>query len=150
MWSFQEKEELIEEWTPEPLVPQSKPYDADAIDPRVVEGWGQQNVCSVAICHFNTLQGLKWGKQLVTFPIRRWQVGCSVEPCYPFHSWAQKVYSPNLSKSDCMSDEARICSIITFHLSKLWKVKFSILCDVIFLVRLQGNFDIDHSQEWKG
>ena len=23
----------------------------------------------------------------------------------------------------------------------------SILCDVIFLVRLQGNFDIDHSQE---
>ena len=67
----------------------------------------------------------------------------------PFHSWAQKVYSPNLSKSDCMSDVARICSIITFHLSKLWKVKFSILCDVIFLVRLLGNFDIDHSQEWK-
>ena len=49
-----------------------------------------------------------------------------------------------------MSDVARICSIITFHLSKLWRVKFSILCDVIFLVRLQGNFDIDHSQEWKG
>ena len=40
----------------------------------------------------------------------------------------------------------RVCSIITFHLSKLCKVKFSILCDVIFLVRLQGNFDIDHSQ----
>ena len=57
------------------------------------------------------------------------------------------MYSPNLSKSDCMSDVARICSIITFHLSKLSKVKFSILCDVIFLVRLQGNFDIDHSQE---
>ena len=69
---------------------------------------------------------------------------------YPFHSWAQKVYSPNLSKSDCMSDVARIRSIITFHLSKLWKVKFSILCDVIFLVSLQGNFDIDHSWEWKG
>ena len=49
-----------------------------------------------------------------------------------------------------MSDVARICGIITFHLSKLWKVKFSILCDVIFLVTLQGNFDIDHSQEWKG
>ena len=46
--------------------------------------------------------------------------------------------------------ESRICSIITFHLSKLWKVKFSILCDVTFLVRLQGNFDIGHSQEWKG
>ena len=60
------------------------------------------------------------------------------------------MYSPNLSKSDCISDVARICSIITFHLSKLGKVKFSILCNVIFLVRLQGNFDIDHSWEWKG
>ena len=39
-----------------------------------------------------------------------------------------------------MSDVARICSIITFHLSKLWKARFSILCDVIFLVRLQGEF----------
>ena len=64
-------------------------------------------------------------------------------PLFMF-TWAQKVYSPNLSKSDCMSDVARICSIITFHLSKLWKVTFSILCDVIFLVRLQGKFDIDH------
>ena len=34
-----------------------------------------------------------------------------------------------------------------FHLSKLWKAKFSILCDVIFLVRLQENFGIDHSWE---
>ena len=41
----------------------------------------------------------------------------------------------------------RIVSIIFFHLSKLWKVKFSILCDVIFLVRLQGKFEIDHSAE---
>ena len=39
----------------------------------------------------------------------------------------------------------RICIKIIFHLSKLWKAKFSLLCDVIFLVRLQGNFDIDHS-----
>ena len=46
--------------------------------------------------------------------------------------------SPNLSKSDCMSDVARICSIITFHLSKLWKVKFSILRDVIFLWGCRG------------
>ena len=35
--------------------------------------------------------------------------------------------------------------MINFHLSKLWKAKFFILCDVIFLVRLQGKFDIDHS-----
>ena len=26
-------------------------------------------------------------------------------------------------------------------------VKFFILCDVIFLVELQGTFEIDHSQE---
>ena len=33
-------------------------------------------------------------------------------------------------------------------ISKLQKAKFFILCDVIFLVRLQGNFEIDHSWEW--
>ena len=44
----------------------------------------------------------------------------------------------------------RIGSIIIFHLRKLWKAKFSILCNVIFLVGLQGKFDIDHSWEWKG
>ena len=38
-----------------------------------------------------------------------------------------------------------IGSIITFHLSKLWKAKFFILCDVLFLVRLQEKFEIDHS-----
>ena len=43
------------------------------------------------------------------------------------------------------SDVVRIGSIIIFHLSKLWKAKFFILCDVIFLVRLQGKFEIDHS-----
>ena len=30
-------------------------------------------------------------------------------------------------------------SIIIFHLSKLWKAMFFILCDVIFLQRLQWN-----------
>ena len=49
-----------------------------------------------------------------------------------------------------MHKVVRICIKIIFHLSKLWKANFSLLCDVIFLVRLQGNFDIDHSQEWKG
>ena len=44
----------------------------------------------------------------------------------------------------------RICIKIIFHLSKLWKAKFSLLCDVIFLVGLEGKFDIDHSQKWKG
>ena len=40
----------------------------------------------------------------------------------------------------------RICIKIIFHLSKLWKAKFSLLCDVIFLLRLQGNFDIDPTE----
>ena len=43
----------------------------------------------------------------------------------------------------------RIGSIIIFHLSKLWKAKFFILCDVIFLVRLQETFDIDQSHSWE-
>ena len=38
----------------------------------------------------------------------------------------------------------RISSIIIFRLSKWWKAKFFILCDVIFAVRLQQKFDIDH------
>ena len=39
-------------------------------------------------------------------------------------------------------------SIITFHLSyKLWKAKLFILCDVIFLVRLLGKFEIDQCWE---
>ena len=41
----------------------------------------------------------------------------------------------------------RIGVIIIFHLSKLWKAKFSILCDVIFLERLQGKLEIDHPWE---
>ena len=35
----------------------------------------------------------------------------------------------------------RIASVIIFHLSKLWKAKFSMLCDVTFLARLQGKLD---------
>ena len=47
------------------------------------------------------------------------------------------------SKEKCISEVMRIGSMILFHLSKLWKAKFSLLCDVIFLVRPQGKFDID-------
>ena len=45
----------------------------------------------------------------------------------------------------CIHEVARIGHIVISHQSKLWKAKFSILCDVIFLVRLQGKFDIEHS-----
>ena len=38
----------------------------------------------------------------------------------------------------------------TKFLQRRSKAKFFILCDVIFLVKLQGKFEIDHSLEWKG
>ena len=37
----------------------------------------------------------------------------------------------------------RIGSMIVFRLGSLWKAKFFILCDVVFLVRLQGKFEIE-------
>ena len=43
------------------------------------------------------------------------------------------------------SDVVRIGSIIIFHLSKLCKAKFhTVLCDQIFVMRLQEKFEIDH------
>ena len=54
-------------------------------------------------------------------------------------------------KDKCISDVVRIGVIIIAHLRKLWKAKFFKMCDVTFLVRLQGKFDIAHSvQEWTG
>ena len=52
-------------------------------------------------------------------------------------------------KGECISKPVRIGSIFIFHLSELWKTTLFVLCDVIFLVRLQGRFKIDHSWEWK-
>ena len=53
--------------------------------------------------------------------------------------------SKSTLKRKCINEVARICIIIIFQLSKLWKAKFSLLCDVIFLVGLEGKFDIYHS-----
>ena len=39
-------------------------------------------------------------------------------------------------REKCISEVVRIDSIILFHRYKLWKAKFFILCDVIFLVKL--------------
>ena len=61
-----------------------------------------------------------------------------------FTPWSKFTFSQP-SKKKCMSGVVRICTIIILHLSKLWIPKFFILCDVIFLVRLQGKVDIDHS-----
>ena len=63
-----------------------------------------------------------------------------------FHSQVHKSHSPNLSRKKVV----RISSIMLFHLSKLWKAKFFMLCDVIILVRLQGKFEINHFRVWKG
>ena len=65
----------------------------------------------------------------------------------PLKSWCVGVSTLSLSRSKfswpfkekCISDVVRIDSIIISHLSQLWKTKFFILYDVIFLVRLLGN-----------
>ena len=44
-------------------------------------------------------------------------------------------------KEKFISKIVRIGSMIIFHLSKQWKATFFILCDVIFLVKLQGKFE---------
>ena len=57
--------------------------------------------------------------------------------------------SPNHLEK-CISDVVRIGNIML--LSFIWvgyeKPSSSYSCDVMFLVRLQGNFEIDHSWEW--
>ena len=89
----------------------------------------------------------QWRKDRTRFPVIWNGMHVVLTLSYP----GSKVNSPNLSKKKCISEVVRIgVIVIIFHLSKLWKARFSILCDVIFLARLQGNFDIDHSQEWKG
>ena len=60
----------------------------------------------------------------------------------PFHSQVQKVHSPDLFEERCISEVVRIGSVIVYHLSR-----FFMLCDVIFLVTLQGKFETDHSWE---
>ena len=59
------------------------------------------------------------------------------------------IRSPNLLRRNCISDVVRIGSTIVSHLIKLWNVKFFLLCDVIFLVKLQGKFELDQSWKWK-
>ena len=48
----------------------------------------------------------------------------------------------------CCSENLVVQSV--FHLSKLWKTKFLLLCDVILLVRLEEKFGIDYSWQWMG
>ena len=67
-------------------------------------------------------------------------------------------FTPTLKKYICpilwreigIGEAVRIGSMIILHLSKRWKANLFILCDVIFLVRLQGKLYIDHSWESMG
>ena len=55
-----------------------------------------------------------------------------------------KKYILQSSQEKSISDIVRISSIIIFHLSKLWKAKFSIVCDVVYLVKMEEKFEYDH------
>ena len=58
----------------------------------------------------------------------------------------EKYILPNFVRRNA-PDVERIGNIIIFHLTKLRKAKFSILRGVIFLVRLQGKLELEHSKE---
>ena len=71
---------------------------------------------------------------------RRGEEGRAGE-CAMFNSLVQKSSFSQSLKEKCIWEVVRIGSIWV----KLWKAKFLVLYDVIFLARLQGKFEIDHS-----
>ena len=83
------------------------------------------------------------------WPRDQWSFACVVVPSLTLSLLSSKRTFSQPFREKCVSNVVSIGSIIIFHLSKLWKAEFSILCDVIFLVCLQGKFDIGHSWEWK-
>ena len=58
---------------------------------------------------------------------------------------SKSTFSEPFKEKMYISEVLRIGSAIIFHLSELWKAKFSILCDVLLLVRLQEKVDIDYT-----
>ena len=68
----------------------------------------------------------------------------------PFAPKFKKYILPTFQREMYKWSSERIGSIIIFHLSKPWKTKFFILCYVVFLVRLQRKFEIDHSSLGSG
>ena len=73
----------------------------------------------------------------VPHPIDLGRKRCHINPFTPKF---KKYVLPTFGGEIC--EVVRICSIFIFHVSKLWKAKFFILCGVIFLVRLQGNLKL--------
>ena len=74
----------------------------------------------------------QWLCQLMTGIHTHWPVELTL-----WFPSAKRTFSQPF-KERCISEVARIGSIIIFHLGKLRKAKFFTLCDVTFLVRLQG------------
>ena len=83
-----------------------------------------------------------WGRTLLDFPIT---------PVWPFllQQYFRLYILQLLGEKFKSSWGSKIHSIISFHLSKRWKAKFSVQCYAIFLVRLQRKVEIDHSWKWK-
>ena len=98
------------------------------------------------LLHFTRLENGVHGLWTVYIVPGRFQIRKCGNPLLPSST---STFSQPL-KDKCISEVVRIDWIIIIHLSKLWKAKFFMLCGVIFLVRLQGKFEIDHSSEWKG
>ena len=77
----------------------------------------------------------------IFFPRQIYPVFSETTPWWLMRSYP---FTPNLQKYN-ISEVGRNGSIIIFHLSKLRKAKFFILCDEISLVRLQEKYEIYNS-----
>ena len=97
-------------------------------------------------------------------PLKSWRTSflkCSARTRAPasWLRWAMTLLTLSLLSSKSTSSQpfkdkvyewgSENWCIIIFYLSKLWKSKLFILRDVMILMRLQGKFDIDHSEEWR-
>ena len=83
-----------------------------------------------------------------------YQFSVSIFNMFLLNSFAPKLKKyilPTFYRENVFYVVVNIGSTIICHLStKLWKAKFFMLSDVIFLVRQQGKFEIDYSWERKG
>ena len=67
-----------------------------------------------------------------SFKVGEWVLTSSLALSF---SRSKSIFSQPFQEK-CIREVVRVGSIIIFHLSKLWKAKFFILCDVILLMRL--------------
>ena len=129
------------------------------------------NTAAFQYRHEQTIPGVfnRWYWQSIEIDVNRYQsiainrlileiddarfcdfLSIAIDDINPFTPIRSKRTFSQPFQEKCTGKVVRVDGVIIFHLSKLWKAKFSILCYVIFLVRLQGKFEVDHSWEWKG